>query len=225
MVTGGFGNSTNRSDVYLVSVYMYDADAGTWSGPKAEMPEARGFFGIVHIPSVDGIGRGHVMVAGGNNNDEQYLDCVYMYDADAGTWSGPKAKMPVVRREFGMVHIPSVDGIGRGHVMVAGGKGDVTDANDVTLDSVYMYDVDAGTWSGPATAMPDARQGFGMVYIPSRDGIGRGHVMVAGGNIVPNPNLPPEPPNPNGGYLDSVYMYDVDAGTWSGPATAMSDVR
>merc|ERR1719345_194663 len=104
-----------------------------------------------------------------------------------------------------MVHIPSVDGIGRGHVMVAGGNivphpnlpPEPPNPNGGYLASVYMYDVDAGTWSGPATAMPVARAFFGMVHIPSFDGIGRGHVMVAGGY------------NSNDEYLDSVYMYDV----------------
>jgi hypothetical protein len=58
--------------------------------------------------------------------------------------------------------------------------------------------------------MPVAQNGFGMVYIPSADGVGRGQVMVAGGHN-------------NGGYLDSVYMYDADAGTWSDLAAAMPD--
>eukprot|EP00729_Bicosta_minor_P017874 gene17875-biopygen7497 len=198
MVAGGYNGG------YLDSVYMYNVDAGTWNGPAAAMPGARGYFGMVHIPSADGVGRGHVMVAGGYNNGV-YLDSVYMYNVDAGMWSGPAAAMPGARHAFEMVHIPSADGVGRGQVMVAGGH------NGGYLASVYMYNVDAGTWSGPAAAMPVTNHVFGMVHIPSANGVGRGHVMLAGGH--------------NGVNLDSVYMYNVDAGTWSGPAVAMPVAR
>lgn len=50
--------------------------------------------------------------------------------------------------------------------MVAGGYN-----GTATLDSVYMYDVDADEWSGPAAAMSIARARFGMVHIPSADGV------------------------------------------------------
>eukprot|EP00729_Bicosta_minor_P014265 gene14265-biopygen21121 len=205
MMAGGHSNG----NVHFDSVYMYNVDAGTWSGPAAAMPGARRAFGMVHIPSADGVGRGEVMVASGyNDNNGGHLDSVYMYNVDAGTWSGPAAAMPVARYAFEMVHIPSADGVGRGQVMVAGGD------NGGTLNSVYMYNVDAGTWSGPAAAMPGARSYFGMVHIPLADGVGRGHVMVAGGYIHNNDE-----------YFDSVYMYNVDAGTWSGPAAAMPGAR
>ena len=206
MVAGGYNNAVG----YLDSVYMSNVDAGTWSGPAAAMPVALRSFGMVHIPSADGTGRGHVMVAGGNNggsNGLSSLDSVYMYDVDAGTWSGPAAAMPVSTRSFGMVHIPSADGTGRGQVMVAGGA----ENNNRYLDSVYVYDVDAGTWGGPAAAMPDARGYFEMVHIPSAGGIGRGHVMVAGGI--------------SGGITGSVHVYDVDAGTWGGHAAATPNAQ
>lgn len=129
------------------------------------------------------------MVAGGQTTgDCQYLDSVYMYDVDEGAWSGPAAEIPVALYHLSMVHIPSADGIGRGQVMVAGGRNGQQD-----VSSVYVYNVDADTWSGPATAMPVARSYFGMVYIPSVDGVSRGQVMVAGGYN-------------GGGNLDSVYL-------------------
>eukprot|EP00729_Bicosta_minor_P033006 gene33006-biopygen3898 len=204
MVAGGRNNGGN-----LDSVYMYNVDAGTWSGPAAAIPVANHKFEMVHIPSADGVGRGQVMVAGGRNDDDKELDSVYMYNVDAGTWSGPAAAIPVANHNFEMVHIPSADGVGRGQVMVAGGFNNV----DKYLDSVYMYNVDAGMWSGPAAAMPGARYAFEMVHIASADGVGRGQVMVAGGY------------NNVDGYLDSVYMYNVDAGTWSDPAATMPVAR
>ena len=199
MVAGGYDNG-----VYFDGVYMYDVDAGTWSDPAAAMPVASHGVGIVHTPSVDGNSRGQVMMAGGYTKSGGYLDSVYFYDVEAGTWSDPAATMPVARRHFEMVHIPSVDNIGRGQVMVAGGQN-----NGGYMDSVYMYDVDAGTWSVPTAAMPVARRSFGMVHIPSVDDVGRGQVMVAGGL------------NSNGGHMDSAYMYDADADTWSGPVAAI----
>ena len=205
MVAGGHiggGQSSN-------SVYMYNVYEKTWSSPAAAMPDARRGFGMVHIPSANGIGRGYAMVAGGNGGSGGLgvLDSVYMYVLDAETWSGPNAAMPVARRNFGMVHIPSVDGIGSGQVMVAGGI-----SYGPVLDSVYMYNVDADTWSDPAAAMPVTRYAFGMVHIPSVAGTDRGQVMVASGWNGVN-------------YLDSVYMYDVDADTWSGPAAKIPVAR
>ena len=192
MVAGGWDGRT------LDSVYMYDVDADTWSGPTT-MPVTNYAFGMVHIPSVNGSGRGHVMVAGGYSNGGGYLDSVYMYDVDAEVWSSPAAAMPVARRAIGIVHILSIDGIGRGQVMVAGGWA------GRSLDSVYMYDVDADTWSGPVAAMPVANHYFGMVHIPSVNGIGSGQVMLAGGY--------------NGSKsISSVNMYDVDIDSWSSPA-------
>ena len=59
------------------------------------------------------------MVAGGYNDNNKFLNSVDMLDLDAGTWSGLAAAMPVAQNGFGMVHIPSADGAGRGQVMVA----------------------------------------------------------------------------------------------------------
>ena len=51
------------------------------------------------------------------------------------------------------------------------------------LESVYLYSVDAATWS-VSTAMPAACYNFGMAYLPAHDVGGRGQVMVAGGVLV-----------------------------------------
>ena len=79
--------------------------------------------------------------------------------------------------------------------MVAGGQG------DGYLDSVYLYSVDAATWSA-STKMPVVRGYFGIACIPAHGGGGRGQVMVAGGYV-------------GGKNYDSVHLYSMDAATWS----------
>ena len=93
---------------------MYDADAGTWSGPSAAMPEARGFFGIVHIPWVDGIGRGHVMVAGGRNGSfyTNYFDSVYFLALDTAANPPQKKVATIVGITLSVITLATVAVVG-----------------------------------------------------------------------------------------------------------------
>ena len=148
------------------------------------------------------------MVAGGKYNN--YFDFVYMDSVDTATWS-TSTKMPDKRFYFGMVHIPAEGGGGRGQVIIAGGYVMRNGAGEY-LDSVFIFNVDAATWSEPKTAIPIARAKFGMAYLPAQDCGGSGEVMVAGGYDGKN-------------NLDSVFIYNVATATWSEPKTAMPVAR
>jgi hypothetical protein len=89
-----------------------------------------------------------------------------------------------------MVFLP---GVGEeGAVMIAGGLG-----NGGSLDSVEVYVIQRNVWE-VGTQMLTARYGHGMGFLP---GVGEeGAVMVAGGY--------------NGGYLDSVEVYDIQRNVW-----------
>ena len=175
-----------------------DYQVAKWEAGPAALPGGRYAFGTVHIPApLNSTSRGHVMVAGGNNGGG-FVDSVYLYSVDAATWSA-STKMPVARGYFGIAYIPSQDGGGGSHVMVAGGLG----VGSKRLDSVYLYSVDSATWSA-STAMPVACYSLRMTYIPAQDGGGGGQVMVAGGDAGGEKQ-----------WLDSVYLYNVDSATES----------
>ena len=200
MVAGGHGTKVSGQVIASDSVNMFNVDLATWSDSTA-MPVATHNFGMAHIPALDGGGRGDVMVAGGFDGGK-LRDSVLMYNVDAATWSESTA-MPFKTHMFAMVHIPAHDGIGRGTVMAAGGYGgkraDVKSAN--VLNSVYLFSVDAATWS-ESTAMPVGLYYFGMVYLPADGGAGGGHVMAVGGN--------------GGlGAVEAVFIYSVDSEVWA----------
>lgn len=255
MVAGG-----KNKGGYLDAVYRLDVDADKWSGCAATMPVARDAFGMVHIPSADGVGRGKIMVAGGYSTGVGYLDSVYMYDVDADTCLGDPAPNAVVssgkKYALGSNHI----GCPMLCYDVDGGPSDCTWGNPATSPQTWYQWYTPGTvqvlrngggdwcqgcvygcdniasgqnqdkciascgaathgtgqgcrawctrialatlpssiatttsaWNGSAATMPVAREYFGMVHIPSVDGVGRGQIMVAGGY--------------NGVDLDSVYF-------------------
>ena len=92
-------------------------------------------------------------------------------DYQVAKWEASPAALPGARYGLGTVHIPALlNSTSRGHVMVAGGN-----IGGEFVDSVYLYSVDAATWSA-STKMPVARAYFGMTYIPAQDGGGGGQV-------------------------------------------------
>ena len=201
MVAGGSIKNRTSDKELLDSVFMYSVDAATWS-ETTTMPETNHYFGVAYIPAHDGVGRGQVMVAGGHNGI-RVVESAFLYSVDAATWRETTA-MPIQLYSFGMVYLPAHDGVGGGQVMVAAGDsgyGNGGERGGRYSNAVFMYSVDAATWS-KSTAMPVRNHYFSMVYLPPRDGGGGGDVMAVGGH--------------NGRrVLDSVFIYSVDADSWS----------
>lgn len=186
VVIAGGVDSDWRDAGELDSVYKYDIATDEWSYVATLPDGGRTGVRIAHIPSTRGDGGpGAVMIAGGHHTTNYRIDkkgysvdSVYTLDLGTASWSVAAPMPGGTRTLFGMLHVPSASGKGRGMVIIAGGYR----YDYGSLSSVYMFDVDAGSWGGPAAPLPDGGlNNQGMVYIPSAHGGHQGTIMIAGG--------------------------------------------
>ena len=78
---------------------------------------------------------GKVLITGGYNYDDSYLNNAELYDPASGTWSATNSMTTVRVRHTAAL-------LADGRVLVAGGQD-----NAVYLSSVELYDPASGTWS------------------------------------------------------------------------------
>ena len=201
----------NKSPVRVAACFLSFATAGQsailgWE-VGAPMPAPRYEFEMALLENRGA--KGQVMVAGGVDKDDVFVNSVVLYDLATQNWTAGTAMLDA-RHAFGMVVIPgqaTAGGQGKRSsgdvVMVAGGR--AKGPSNSWLDSVHMYDVDTQQWA-EGTAMPTPRNYFGIVFLPGAGGA-KGRVMVAGGSS-----------GAGTGYDDPLYMYDVGTKQWSAGA-------
>jgi T5SS/PEP-CTERM-associated repeat protein len=129
---------------------------------------------------------GKVLVAGGNDENNDTVSAVELYDPATGTWAAT-SPMSAVRRGHSATLLPD------GKVLVAGGLG--VDFLP-TLFSVEIYDPATGNWT-PAASMGTNRWGHTAALLRN------GKVLVAGGF------------RGNNSADTMAELYDPTSGTWS----------
>jgi WD40 repeat protein len=134
---------------------------------------------------------GRVVVAGGENG-EVVLSSVDVFNPVTGLWS-QTGNLNVARRDAAAVQMLD------GRVIVSGGAADIS-GRSATLDSAEIYDANLGKW-GQVASMSQSRSGHTVNLLPG------GLVLVAGGLDVSAIGSIQ--------YLDSVEVYDPQAGTWA----------
>ncbi|CAF4167187.1 unnamed protein product, partial [Adineta steineri] len=105
---------------------------------------------------------GKVLLTGGENNGEDYLDCAELYDSTTSTWTLTGNRN--VARKY---HTATV--LGNGNVLVTGGLG-----NMGYLSITELYDPTTDTWT--LTTNMNVARAYHSASI-----LGNGNVLVTGG--------------------------------------------
>jgi len=131
---------------------------------------------------------GQVLVTGGSNNTDGYLDSAELYDPTKGKWT-LTGSMTVPREGHDAVLLQN------GQVLVAGGI-NASLGSCGTLASAELYNPSTGTWTATGS-MTTGRYSFVLTALPN------GEVLAAGGT------------NCGGGGLTSAELYNPSTGTWT----------
>lgn len=134
------------------------------------------------------LANGDVLVTGGENYTDGYLDSAELYNPATGKWT-LTGTMTTKRWGAQAVLLQS------GQVLVAGGGNDSTCCGKPYLASAELYNPSTGKWTATGS-MTTGRIGFIMILLPD------GQVLAAGGNA-------------GNQYLSSAELYNPAAGTWT----------
>ena len=134
------------------------------------------------------LANGEVLVAGGENYTDGYLDSAELYNPATGKWT---LTGTMTTKRWG----PQAVLLENGQVLVAGGGNDNTCCGNPDLASAELYNPSTGKWTATGS-MATGRIAFIMILLPS------GQVLAAGGNAG-NQNL------------SSAELYNPATGTWT----------
>src|SRR5215469_6914197 len=138
---------------------------------------------------------GEVLVAGGENYTDGYLDSAELYNPATGKWT---LTGTMTTKRWG----PQAVLLQNGQVLVAGGGNDNTCCGNPNLASAELYNPSTGKWTATGS-MTTGRNGFIMILLPN------GQVLAAGGNA-------------GNQDLSSAELYNPATGTWTATGSMTS---
>jgi len=145
-VTGYAGSAS-----FSTQVQIYDIDADSWSSGTSLSTALCGMAALARNSTI--------FVAGGHNGSGA-VTTVRRYDASTDTWLADAASLPAARAYGSLVM--SDDGR---HIYYVGGSSHAHNAAAAVEDDIFVYDVDADSWSTEST-------------IPSTDPAGGPNVVL-----------------------------------------------